>query len=521
MVSYRGLASGNRFTDAGGNTQVGDVPCGGYWLTVSKPDFVSGKELAGRLDALLNPGLRDEFNTEFTEQAGRTFSPVNERVNLTTGSPPVRIALLPVSSIVGVVLDENGDPVEGVSVQGIAAKSSLTGTDYVPAQTARTDDCGRYSLLGLAPGDYVVRLAGKASSMRYFQDSTLNLDNDHRAMQPIYYPGMDTVSSAMVLHLTPGERVSADFHHATQPAFDISGRLIGFVPQASTRMELYPNGDKMPVGGVYVNLSSGQFRAVDLPPGGYTLRAVQYQADAQQWFAVEEPVLVQAEPIRDLAMQLSRGVDIPVSVSYEAGAESDGPVQLMLQPQHTRGNMRELMVGNFAKPQSMSNAERSEAARPSVLTNVIPDRYRLSVKVLEPGKGYVSSARLWDVDVLRGEFSIGGSAGELHVTVRGDSASVQGQVTYQGRPAVGAQIYLIPAAAGPSGPKLGICDRDGRYNIPSVPPGDFHICAWMGSPTVKDLLSGAGETLTLQPGENRTVLLDARRSSTDPEQREQ
>jgi hypothetical protein len=93
-----------------------------------------------------------------------------------------------------------------------------------------------------------------------------------------------------------------------------------------------------------VNLTTGQFRVTDVVRGNYTLRVQQYQADPPLWFAAEEPVNITAEPIRNLVVQLSGAVDIPVSVSYEAGAQDDGAVQLMLVPQHAVGNLRQLSI---------------------------------------------------------------------------------------------------------------------------------------------------------------------------------
>ena len=121
-----GTESGYRFTDSSGNVRVEDVFCGGYSLSIAKPGFVSGVERADWRNALLSPAKRDEFEAEFTQQEELRVIPVQEQVNLTAASSAVRVALLPVSSIDGVVLDENGEPIAGVSVQGIAAKASLT-----------------------------------------------------------------------------------------------------------------------------------------------------------------------------------------------------------------------------------------------------------------------------------------------------------------------------------------------------------------------------------------------------------
>jgi hypothetical protein len=303
--------------------------------------------------------------------------------------------------------------------------------------------------------------------------------------------------------LAPAAQANADFRQATEAAFDINGRLSGFVPQAWTQMQLFRDGDRIPLGRAFVNMSSGQFRVTDVPRGSYTLRVTQYQAEPPLWFAAEEPVTITAQPIRNLVVQLSGGVDIPVSVSYEAGAPEGGAIQLMLLPQHSRENLRQLLLGKFANRQPDAQPSAAKA-----FTNVIPDKYRLHAQP-NGGTGYVASAKLGDLDVLRGEFTVGSAAGELHVTIRGDSATVQGQVTFQGQPALGALVYLIPTTDGGAGVKPGFGDQEGHYEIKGIPPGDYRIQAWTSAPTFKEILSGVGEMLTLQPSEQHTVALEA------------
>ncbi len=514
FVNYFGSASGFRFTDSGGNFHVEGLRCGGYTLRVAKPGFVSGEQELSQQGLLLNPILRETIEGEL-DQPGRPPTPANAALDLEPGSQPKRISLVPVGSIVGTVLDENGEPLGGVSVQSIAVKASLSGTDYVPKQTAHTDDRGHYELLGLTPGDYLVRLAGESASTQYFSGSAPNPNNDHRGMQPVYYPNVDTLASASVSHLAPGDRANADFRQTTEPAFDVNGRLSGFVPQAWTRLRLYRNGDRMPVGRAFVNLTSGQFRLTDVVRGSYLLRVEQYQADPPLWFAAEEPITVTTEPIRNLAVQLSGAVEIPVSVSYEAGAQAGEVMQLMLQPQHSRENLRQLSIGRgtgeFDRLARLANSKAPEGpAQPEAFTDVIPDQYKLSVQAFGNGGGYVASAKMGDVDALHGEFPIGGgSPGELHITVRGDGAAIEGLVTFQGKPAERAWIYLIPTGDTGAGPKFIVSGPEGRYEIKGVAPGDYRIRAWTGVPKDKEILSGTGGTLTLQPSEQRTVSLEA------------
>jgi len=512
LVSFEGAASGFRFTDPGGNFRVEDLPCDSYSLTVSKPGFVSEGDLSPQLGGFVYSTGPQSFDDEAAQQAGRPRSGTFMVVDVKPGSS-TRIRLVPVSSIAGIVLDENGEPLAGVVVQGISVAVSLDGRDYRPVRIARTDDLGRYAFLDLVPGDYVVRLAGEASSTRYFIGTRLNLNNDHRGLPPLYYPNGDSPASASVLHLAPGARTDADFHSATEPAFDIDGRLTSFAPGAWTRVQLYRDGDRLPLGAAFVNLSSGLFRVVDVPRGSYTLRAVQYQADPPKWLAAETRVVVSSEPIRNLVVELAGGADIPVSVSYEAGAQPKAMILLMLEPQHMPSNERQLTIGKVANaPRSPKEApEPASGPAPAVaLTDVIPDKYRLVVDLPEVGADYVASAKLGELEVLHGEFPIAGSTGgELHVTIRGDSASVEGRVTLQGQPAAGARVYLMPAAAGAGRLKLGYCDEQGAYRIQGVSPGDYRIQAWTGSPTAAEILSVSGEQLKLYPGEHRTVALEA------------
>ncbi|HTB20785.1 MAG TPA: carboxypeptidase-like regulatory domain-containing protein [Bryobacteraceae bacterium] len=500
LVSYEGASSGFRFTDTGGNIQVASVPCGQYSVAVSKPGFVSGQEDSTEPFLLSSPIFREAIESQ-SEQVGNPPKPANVSVNLTPDSQAARIPLVPVASITGTVLDENGEPIAGVVVQGIAVKATPSGSDFVPTRTVHTDDRGRYELLGLTPGDYVVRLAGESSTTQYFQGNSPNPNNDHRGMQPVYYSNADSLAAAMVLHLAPATQANAEFRQATEPAFDVNGRLSGFIPQSWIRLRLYRDGDRIPVARSFVNIASGQFRITDVPRGSYTLRAEDYQADPALWLAAEEPIRINAEPIRDLVVQLSAAVDIPVSVSYEAGAQNDEIIELMLVPQHSRENMRQLSTGK------LTGQTPTPQASPA-FTNVIPDKYKLTI-LANGGTGYVASAKLGDLDVLHGQFNIGGAAGEIHVTIRGDSASVEGQVTFQGKPAVGAQVQLIPASGDGTGLKMGFSYTEGRYEIQAVPPGDYRIKAWMGSPSFKEILSGTGETLTLQPSEKQTVALEA------------
>jgi hypothetical protein len=511
LVSYQGPAAGYRFTDTVGNFRVENVPAGQYMLTASKPGFVSEEELSARRNVFALMGQQGDTGSETPQNFQLAPSQTFQSLQLKPDSQPARIKLVPVAAIAGTVLDENSEPLDGVSVQIIAVKASLAGTEYATVQTASTDDRGRYLFLKLLPGDYIVRLAGEVSTTQYF-GGTLNPSGDHRGLRPLYYPSGDSTSGAYVFHLAPGELTNADFQQRTEPAFDIDGRLSGFVASAWTQMQLYRDGDRLPVARAFVNVSNGRFRVTDVPPGSYMLRVVQYRSDNEKWLAAEVPVSISAERIRDLVVELSGAVNIPVSIAYEAGAQPSGPLELRLQPQHMRQNARQLFTGTApVRPDATSDAPPEaladgEQQRSYMFSNVVPDQYKLAVQTF--GSDYVASVTLGDRDILRGEFPIGGSEpGEMRIVVRGDSATVEGVVAAKGQPAMGASVCLIPSAGG-TGFKCGAGDESGHYVVQGVAPGDYRIAAWYGLPTIEQL-PGLGSALTVEAGEHRTAPVEA------------
>jgi hypothetical protein len=93
LATYFGSGGGFRFTDSGGNFSVENVSCGAFFLTVSKPGFISGQE-DHSADVLTNPALRNltEVTAELYADAPK---PANITLDITPDSPAARIPLVP------------------------------------------------------------------------------------------------------------------------------------------------------------------------------------------------------------------------------------------------------------------------------------------------------------------------------------------------------------------------------------------------------------------------------------------
>ena len=68
-------------------------------------------------------------------------------------------------SIAGTILDEAGDPVIGTRVQALQKTFVGGRRRFTPARTAVTDDRGAYRLTGLTPGDFMVMVPSRQTSV--------------------------------------------------------------------------------------------------------------------------------------------------------------------------------------------------------------------------------------------------------------------------------------------------------------------------------------------------------------------
>jgi hypothetical protein len=131
------VAPRTTITDETGSYEFSQLPAGRYLVFASKTGFVAR-----------------EFGQTSTAESGQPIvlaaRETRERVD---------IVLPRHSAITGRILDENGDPIEGINVSVRALQSSggrtrLTSVAGVAAR--RTNELGRFRVYGLQPGDYVI-----------------------------------------------------------------------------------------------------------------------------------------------------------------------------------------------------------------------------------------------------------------------------------------------------------------------------------------------------------------------------
>src|SRR6476660_6447629 len=117
-------------TDAGGRFTMQDIEPGTYFMGAERNGFIdaqSGRSGQARPALTLNPGQHIS---------------------------DVAFRLVPHGVITGRVLDEDGEPVQGVQVNVLRYRFFRGKRQLVPSGGSGTDDLGDYRIFGLAPGKY-------------------------------------------------------------------------------------------------------------------------------------------------------------------------------------------------------------------------------------------------------------------------------------------------------------------------------------------------------------------------------
>jgi hypothetical protein len=219
------------------------------------------------------------FNQDDADAGSGTTRPQPEPRSIAAGQTldGQTIRLLRAGAIVGRIVDEFGEPVEGMDVEVLRRVPTSDGPRWTPAGRSRfgsisTDDTGAFRVWNLPPGRYVVM----ATSGR-FQVMSRLADTDRQGFAPTYFPGTPRLSDAGLVTVAGGRDTSGvSFALATAPlatvrgtVLSIDGQLLGNVSLSVSRVD--PDRlDSSSSGGGDVN-SDGSFKVTRLAPGRYRL----------------------------------------------------------------------------------------------------------------------------------------------------------------------------------------------------------------------------------------------------------
>ena len=293
------------FTDVDGRYEVGELKPDSYRVTASKAGFLTV----------------DYGQTRILGRGTMVFLGDDQTVD------SINITLFSAGAIAGRITDENGDPLQGVSVQALQSRFSGGRRQLLPVtdgEPRTTDDTGHYRLFGIPPGQYIVVASPRPLPL-------LLPGKNHPGYIPTYYPGSPAPPEAQPVSVGVSQTSSGvDFVLVSARSAIISGSAFDSTNRPLAGTVALTTTDRW--GGLSIAVQArvnpdGSFQLVRVPPGDYVLQAIGPRPPDQRGEGEFAAMFlsVSGRDIDDLEMRTSAGSRAAGHVVREGDARGANP----------------------------------------------------------------------------------------------------------------------------------------------------------------------------------------------------
>jgi hypothetical protein len=417
-------------TDGNGNFSVDNVQPGAYAVSAERPGFDM-------------------------QSTGATGAPPPE-IKVESGQQvkDLQIRLMPLGVIIGRVLDADGDPVRGATVNALRYAYVNGKKQLRDVEQVESGDSGDFRLFGLRAGTFYLK------ATRSQRNSIANLPE----AVATYYPSTIDQSHAAAVELRVGVQLQG-FDIRLQPAraytihfelpevdgfSNVQGMLLndeGFVP--------------VPGGGSQDSLFFGP-----VAPGPYDAVFTRGLGEEKPSYALKHVEVVNGDVDGGILTFLP-GVDVTGAVRVEGGGFS-GLAKLRINLQ---SKYRDLAI--------VINPDGS-----FLLKNAAPEIYEVTIGRV-PGV-YLKSMRMGDKQLADRRIDLVSKTEALTIVLGADVGEVEGSVrNIKGDPVARARVNTIAYGDHSSRTDLNrfaFTDEMGEFKIKDVPPGEYKVFAWQDVP---------------------------------------
>ena len=409
--------------------------------------------------------------------------------------------------ISGRVIDEDGEPMSGVTVQVLRATYQDGERRLQPAGgMARSDDRGEFRIFGLAPRHYYVS-ATRRGMMDFFsgpggevRDGPLNMLQQSEGYAVSYYPGTTEMSSASSIEVKAGDEQRVNFTLVPTRTYRVTGKVLDANGQPAKNafgVLLSRSGSPVPSG--FTQVEDGKLDIHGVSPGSYSLMVGLRDDDERE--GAQRDIEVGDQDVTDVNLTLARGTEIHGTVRFVDFSGKQPNVNIMLMPKQAR---------NFV---GMSSAD----VKPDgsfTLDGVFPQDYFTAVNGI-PQTAYLKSVKVGGDETVMTGFN-GGKGTTMQIVISGKAAVVEGTVTDKdGKPYAGATVVLVSDKAvrtrRNSGPQTTSSDQNGHFAFRGLRPANYSVSAWEDideedylDPDFVQRQSGRFSTVNVSEGEDRT-----------------
>ena len=470
-------------TNAEGKFSILGIPAGNYQVTMDRVGYVVPAEVT---------------------RGQMTLRPDEKKSNY-------KVKLIPVGSISGRVLDADGVPLEGLSVEAEFAGR----TD----RSAMTDDRGQYRIGGLHPGKYRVRAKGQGIPTPPEIRTDGSAEVNYAAT---YHPGaLDTQSATPVMVGAATEVTGIDIRMVRTPIVRFGGKVSGIPAGVKPVVVQVQRNGNYGAGGAQVK-PDGSFEIWRLSPGKYTASAMANNSgellrsvpvDFEMGDSDVENIELRILPPEDIKGQLAFDDEMakPRPPQQQPGQQSTpqtAPGAPTSQQPQAQRPMRRITL---REPNNMAQMKMADVADDGSFTleKVAPGKYQVN---LMGYPAFVKSVRIGQTgeDGPTLDVRSGVNGGELTVTLSSAWAAISGVVSDDKGPCAGARVTVRDSEKRniTNGTMSG---ADGTYTIKNLPPGKYKLLVLdegetnlMTSEANLDDFDDRAESIELRPKETLT-----------------
>lgn len=447
-------------------------------------------------------------------------------------------------SIGGVVRDEFGDPVAGLTVTTHRRQFLNMKPVLMPRGMAVTDEQGAFVFESHPPGEYLVcacptealafdprliRLLGPTmpdrASLARLAGQTV------QTFPPTYYPGRIRQSDSLLVTVESGDiRRGMDITVYGVTPYAVSGRLVEGLGPPSQKMQaiLAQDGDLPGAVGSFgipaAELGAdGRFRFFGVPPGTYTLSVTKAAFDKTPGPFGFLEVTVSDRDVTDLIVPLGPGLTVSGRVDFSGTIAPPTPADL------TEARLSlfplDLSMAMFTAMNNTGSVGHGttldESGRFSV-TGLAPGRYLAQIQLRNSPWRTVTRVSAAADSTIDDVLTVGeGGANDVLIVVSNAAlATIEGTADIAPHESGSMRVVAFPAD-----PDLWrepdryarrfsfvFVERDRSFRLTDLPPGDYLVAivstfGFEMSPRNLERWAKTAERATLRPGDTRTLVL--------------